>query len=188
VAEFRLVLASGSARRRELLARAGIPFVAVTPSVDELAPERGDPHAVARANARRKAQAVPGDAVLAADTVVALGDRLIGKPRDDRDARAILRGLSGTTHRVVTAVALRTPRGLLEGSVETRVTMRPLSDAEIDEYVATGEAAGKAGAYAVQESGDRFVLAMDGPYDNVVGLPVECVRALFRQAGLTIGA
>jgi septum formation protein len=182
-----LVLASASERRRALLAGAGIAFRAVEPGVEEESPERGDPHAVALRNARRKALAVRGDAVLAADTVVALGDRLFGKPSDDAEARATLRALAGTTHRVVTAVVLVAGGALFEGSAETRVTMRSLADAEIDAYVASGEARGKAGAYAIQETGDRFVTAVDGPFDNVVGLPMEVVRALLREAGLDAG-
>jgi septum formation protein len=94
----------------------------------------------------------------------------------------MLRALSGTTHRVVTGVALRTPGAMLVRSVETRVTMRPLSSDEIAAYVASGESAGKAGAYAIQESADRFVDRVDGPFDNVVGLPVATVRAMLARA------
>ncbi len=180
----RLTLASASPRRRRLLAEAGIPCSVQVPRVGEEAPERGDPHAVALRNAHAKARAVPGGAVLAADTVVALGDRLLGKPSDGPDARRILATLSGTTHRVVTGVVLRAAGRLFERSVETGVTMRPLSEEEIDGYVASGEPMGKAGAYAVQETGDRFVVALDGPFDNVVGLPMDAVRALLREAGL----
>ena len=139
---------------------------------------RGDPHEVALGHARLKAAAVEGDCVLAADTVVAVGDRLLGKPADAREARAMLLELSGTTHRVVTAVVLRVMGLVRTASVETRVTMRELAPSEIDAYVATGEPMGKAGAYAIQESGDRFVVRVDGPFDNVVGLPVEAVRHL----------
>jgi septum formation protein len=102
-----LILASSSPRRKALLARAGIAFRAATPDVDETAPAHGDPHRVALENAEAKARAVLGDLVLGADTVVAVGDRLLGKARDEDDARVILRALSGTTHRVVTGVALR---------------------------------------------------------------------------------
>jgi septum formation protein len=179
-----ITLASASPRRRRLLEEAGIAFRVEAPDVREEEPERGDPHRVAAANARRKALAVEGEAVLAADTVVALGDRLLGKPADEADARRILRLLSGSTHRVVTAVALRVGPRLLERTVETRVTMGPMSEAEIDAYVASGEPMGKAGAYAVQETGDRFVLRMEGPFDNVVGLPMAAVKALLREAGL----
>jgi septum formation protein len=179
-----LILASASPRRRALLEAAGIAFRIRVVEVVERLPERGDPHTVAVENARRKAAAVAGDPVLAADTVVAVGDRILGKPMDPEDARAILRVLSGTTHRVVTGVALRSEGSTSVRSVETSVTMRPLAPSEIEAYVASGEAMGKAGAYAIQESGDRFVTALDGPYDNVVGLPVATVRDLLREAGL----
>jgi septum formation protein len=178
----RLVLASASPRRRALLEAAGIAFAVAAPGVDEEEPAHGEPHGVAQRNARRKAEAVEGAWVLGADTVVALGRRLLGKPRDDGEAAAMLRALSGTTHRVVTGVALRTPGAMLVRSVETRVTMRPLSSDEIAAYVASGESAGKAGAYAIQESADRFVDRVDGPFDNVVGLPVATVRARLARA------
>ena len=183
-----LVLASGSPRRRALLEEAGIAFRVVVPDVAEDEPERGDPRAVALANARRKASAVPGDLVLAADTVVAVGDRLLGKPRDEAHARDLLRALSGTTHSVVTGVALKARGRILTRAVETRVTMRPLAGAEIAAYAASQEGMGKAGGYAIQETADRFVTALDGPFDNVVGLPVDAVRELLRQAGVDSGA
>jgi septum formation protein len=183
-----LILASGSPRRRALLEEANIPFRVVVPAVEEDEPERGDARAVALANARRKALAVPGDLVLAADTVVALGDRLLGKPRDETHARELLRALSGTTHAVVTAVALKAMGQLHERCVETRVTMRALREAEIDAYARSGEGMGKAGAYAIQETADRFVTRLDGPFDNVVGLPVAAVRELLREARVDSGA
>ncbi len=179
-----LYLASASPRRRDLLQGAGIAFLAVPVDIVEEEPERGDPHEVALANARRKAEASPREPALAADTVVALGDLLFGKPEGDAGARAMLRRLSGTTHRVVTGVALRHAGRIECESVETRVTMRALTEAEIDAYVATGEPLGKAGAYAIQQQGDRFVTRLDGPWDNVVGLPMEAVRRLLRRAGV----
>lgn len=183
-----LVLASGSPRRRVLLEEAGIAFRVVVPDIREHEPERGDPCSVAAVNARRKAEAVPHDLVLAADTVVALGDRLLGKPRDEADARDLLRALSGTTHVVVTAVALKAGGRILERTVTTRVTMRQLDEREIRAYAASGEGMGKAGGYAIQETADRFVTALDGPFDNVVGLPVDAVRELLREAGVDSGA
>ena len=182
-----LLLASASPRRQALLRAAGIDFRVVVPRVEEHNPERGDAHAVAVANARAKAESVTGETVLAADTVVCLGDRLLGKPTDGQDARRILSLLSGTTHGVVTGVALRHRRRLATRSVETRVSMRPWTAEELDAYVASGEAMGKAGAYAIQESADRFVTALDGPYDNVVGLPVGTVRELLDEAAASGG-
>jgi len=177
-----LILASASPRRHKLLGEAGIEFVAVPAEVDEESPLVGDPHAVAILNATAKARAVSGELVLGADTVVALGvegeGELLGKPVDSADARRMLEALSGSVHRVVTGVCLR--RGLHEQvrSVETVIWMRALSAAEIDAYVASGEGTGKAGGYAIQETADRFVASLDGPFDNVVGLPVETVREL----------
>ena len=177
-----LILASSSPRRKALLAQAAIEFRAESPATDEVAPEQGDPHRVALENAEAKARAVAGDLVLGADTVVAVGDRLLGKAKDAGEARAILEALSGTTHRVVTGVALRAQESVFLRSVETRVTMRVWSDAEIDAYIESGEWRGKAGAYAIQESADRFVTRIEGPYDNVVGLPVDAVRELLAEA------
>lgn len=179
-----LILASGSPRRRALLEEKGIAFRVVLPEVPEDEPERGDPHAVAAGNARRKAEAVPGDLVLGADTVVAVGDRLLGKPRDEADAKDLLRALSGTTHRVVTGVALKAKGRISLRTVETRVTMRRLTESEIEAYARSGEGMGKAGGYAIQETADRFVTGLMGPYDNVVGLPVDAVRELLREAGV----
>jgi septum formation protein len=183
-----LILASGSPRRRALLEEAGIAFRVVEPRVVEDEPARGDAHAVAARNARRKAEAVEGDLVLAADTVVAVGDRLLGKPRDEAEAMDLLRALSGTTHVVVTGVALKAGGRLRVATVATRVTMRPLDEAEILAYARSGEGMGKAGGYAIQETADRFVTALDGPFDNVVGLPVDAVRALLREARVDLGA
>jgi septum formation protein len=183
-----LILASGSPRRRALLEEAGIPFRVVVPHVPEDEPERGDPHAVALANARRKAEAVPGTLVLGADTVVAVGDRLLGKPRDEADAGDLLRALSGTTHVVVTAVVLKVRGRILVRTVETRVTMRRLPEEEILAYARSGEGMGKAGGYAIQETADRFVTGLKGPFDNVVGLPVDAVRDLLREAGVDLDA
>jgi septum formation protein len=185
-----LVLASASPRRRELVAKLIGEFRVEVPGVDETLPPGRAPESAAREIAERKARAVAGatdDPVLAADTiVVAQGGEILGKPRDADDARRMLRRLSGTTHRVITGVCLATRRGarLAGGSATTRVTMRPLASGEIDEYVASGESFDKAGAYAIQESGDRFVTRVDGSWTNVVGLPLETVDRMLRAAGI----
>ena len=124
--------------------------------------------------------------VLGADTVVAVGDRFIGSPGDAAQARAGLAALSGTTHRVVTGAWLArcvAGRAVAQaGRVdEALVTMRPLSAAEIEDYVASGEGIGRAGAYAIQEHGDRFITARTGAWDTIVGLHVDGVIALYRQ-------
>ena len=177
-----MILASASPRRRQLLDDAGIRYTSEAPSIVELAPRTGDPHAVAALNAARKAEAVEGELVLGADTVVALGDELLGKPRDRDDARSMLARLSGTTHRVVTGVALKRQEQVDVRTEETRVTMRTLTDAELDAYADSGEGQGKAGGYAIQETADRFVINVEGSFSNVVGLPVELAGAMIDRA------
>lgn len=185
-----LVLASASPRRSDLLARAGVPFVVDPGDVDEsLAPGIG-PEDGAVELARRKALAVasrrnePAELVLGADTIVALGERLLGKPADEHEAADMLRALSGSRHRVVTGVCLvRTSDGArLEAHERTWVTMRPLLEREVEAYVRSGEWRGKAGGYAIQESADAFVTRLEeGGFDNVVGLPVDLVLGLLAR-------
>jgi septum formation protein len=185
-----LVLASASERRRELLARLGVQFEVVTSGADESAPPGTAPDEVARVIARRKAMSVAptrDEPVLAADTIVVSADgEILGKPADAADARRILAKLSGTTHCVVTGVCLATGRGarLATESCSTSVTMRPLGDDEIAAYVATGECFDKAGAYAIQETADRFVTRVDGSFTNVVGLPLELVSRMLAAEGI----
>jgi septum formation protein len=123
--------------------------------------------------------------VLAADTLVLLKGRILGKPADAADARQLLRRLRGTRHRVVTGVALRWGEVERTGADETVVVMKRVTDEAIDAYVATGEPMGKAGAYAVQEEGDRFIERMEGSYTNVVGLPMELVARMLAEMGIT---
>jgi len=180
-----LVLASTSPRRRALLTQAGFRFRVVDPGVEETASAGLGPVETALEHARRKAGAVarcfPGSVVLAADTVVALDGQLIGKPVDPEDACHILRRLRGTSHSVITGVVVRSGEREQAGAEETELRMRRVSDEEIDAYVASGEALGKAGAYAVQEQGDRFVEILRGSYSNVVGLPVELAERLLAE-------
>ncbi len=188
-----LVLASASPRRRDLLEQLGIAFRVQAADVDETPPPRAAPDEAAREIARRKALAVlasaEGAPVLAADTIVVAADgEFLGKPADAADARRMLGKLSGTTHRVITGVCLaRAGADPQTASDTTTVTMRPLTPAEIDAYVASGECDGKAGAYAIQETGDRFVLRVDGSWTNVVGLPMETVVSMLRDAGIGVG-
>ncbi|MFI5403932.1 MAG: Maf family protein [Planctomycetota bacterium] len=186
----RIVLASASPRRRELLAAAGVEFEVIPADVDESLPEGIEPEAGAVLLARTKAVAVgerlgPRHAlVLAADTIVALGDRFLGKPADAEEARSMLRALSLSRHAVVTGVAvLRTRDGaLVTGFERTWVTMREISPDEIEAYVRSGEWQGKAGGYAIQESADRFVTRLEeGGFDNVVGLPVALTLELLAR-------
>jgi septum formation protein len=184
-----LYLASQSPRRRQLLAEAGIPFHALDLDVDETIPPdlAHDPPRVAALLAERKARAaiplVRDGWILGADTIVRLEGVILGKPRDRAEARAMLRALSGSTHGVITGVCLlHVPGGACQVEVEeTRVTMRALEAGEIDAYVESGESDGKAGAYAIQETADRFVTRLDGSYSNVVGLPMERVTRLLLE-------
>jgi len=122
---------------------------------------------------------------MGADTVVWLNGRIIGKPRDRQDAREILRALSRNAHLVITGLALIYRNSGLElaGSAETRIWMRPMSEAEISTYVESGEADGKAGAYAIQETADRFVARIEGSFSNVVGLPLGLAAEFLLKAG-----
>jgi len=192
----RVVLASASPRRRELLARAGLDFEIDPAHVDETLAPGVEPVAAARELSERKARAVARRHaepafVLGADTVVALERghgswELFAKPDSPEEAAAMLRALSGTRHAVVTGLCVvRTSdqRAFLE-SERTWVTMRALAAPEIEAYVSTGEWRDKAGGYAIQESADRFVTALEGGgFDNVVGLPVARALALLRLAG-----
>jgi septum formation protein len=195
-----LVLASASPRRRELLTAAGLDFAVVPADVDERVAAGADPESAARELAERKARAVarrlataPGERwIVGADTVVALALgapapwRLLGKPADAAEARAMLGALSGSRHLVVTGVcALRASDGRAAvASESTWVRMRAIEAPEVEAYVASGEWRDKAGGYAIQESADRFVLSLEGGgFDNVVGLPVALVRELLRRVG-----
>ncbi len=172
-----------------MLARLAIPFDAVSPQVDETPPRPLRPPARARWAAQAKAQAVAarcaGAVVVAADTVVTLDGRVFGKPADRKDAARILGQLRARTHQVYTAVHVINSRSRCQaqGVSRTRVTMRAFSPAEVDAYVATGEPRDKAGAYAIQGGGRRLVKAIDGPLDNVVGMPLRLTRRLLRACG-----
>lgn len=175
------VLASGSPRRKAMLEAEGYRFRVVEPDVDESPPPGVDPARVAILLAERKARAVPPSAerVLAADTLIDLDGDVLGKPADAEDARRILARLAGREHSVHTGVAVRSPEGGIRSGVETtRVAFRPIAPSELDAYVATGEPMGKAGAYAIQGKARAFIARIDGPEDNVIGLPMALVRRL----------
>jgi septum formation protein len=194
------VLASASPRRADLLRAAGFEFEVIPAEIDEAIDVEETPDGYVRRVAQLKATSVashaPGRAILAADTVVVVDHQVLGKPVDAGDARRMLRRLSGREHVVMTAVCLMNPgpADQREGGskrLETRVArttveFAPLSDAEIDWYLATGEPMDKAGAYAVQGLASRFVTRVDGSYSNVVGLPVAVVYELCRGAGLLV--
>ena len=184
----RLILASASPRRAALLTSAGFTFEVQPAEVDETPGDQEDPAEytlrVAREKARHVAEALtPAEdtVVLAADTEVVSGRRIFGKPVDPGDATAMLRALSGVPHDVLTAVVVRTPTREVWDVVGTRVTFAPLSHQEIGWYVASGEPMGKAGAYAIQGLGARFIERIEGSWSAVVGLPIATVHRLLRE-------
>lgn len=184
----KLILASGSPRRRQLLAAAGIEFEVIESAIPELRrhgePARDYASRMARDKALAVASRFPAAIVLGADTVVECLGQVLEKPVDDNDARRMLTILSGRTHTVVTAFAIaRGAQILAAEAVESRVTFRTLSAAEIEEYIAGGEPFDKAGAYGIQGVGGGFIAAVDGPRDNVMGLPVDNVLAALRFVG-----
>ena len=188
----RLILASASPRRLDLLARIGIVPDAVVPAdIDESVPRGELPREHALRLAREKAQAViavePSSLVLAADTVVAVGRRILPKVEDEATLRSCLRLLSGRRHRVLTGVALAVPGDAIrERLVETMIAMKRLSEQEIDYYASHGEWHGKAGGYALQGYGEVYVRHIAGSYSNVVGLPLAETRTLLKSAGYEI--
>jgi septum formation protein len=199
-----IVLASASPRRQELLRNAGMPFTVQPADIDETPRPGEPPRDCAERLAREKALAVaamrPQDYVLGADTIVVIDDAILGKPRDSADAARMLRLLSGRTHSVITGVCVVKPvasgqwpvgsdaqpvrtenRELKTASASTLVTMCEISDAEIRDYIATGEPMDKAGAYAIQGIASRWIPRIEGDYSNVVGLPIALVYAMLRE-------
>jgi len=188
----KLILASASPRRAEILRNAGIPFEVRVVLFDETrrpSELRGDyVRRVALGKARSAASEV-GESeqclFVGADTIVVARDEILGKPSSDADARRMLRLLSGSVHEVHTAVAVVRRPGAMEGIVEetTRVTFAPLSDADIENYISTGEPFDKAGAYAIQGIAGRYITRIEGCYFNIVGLPLARLWSLLRDFG-----
>jgi septum formation protein len=179
-----LILASRSPRRSELLRAAGIEFVVRGADVDESVCEGESPFDYVLRLAEVKARAVelhPGEIVLGADTTVAIGGEILAKPADEEDARRMLERLSGRRHEVHTGICMRSLHGGVTTEVcTTGVWFNPLSSAEIEAYVRSGEPADKAGAYAIQGLASKFIPKIDGSYSNVVGLPVDMVYCMLR--------
>ncbi|WP_380057476.1 Maf family protein [Falsihalocynthiibacter sp. SS001] len=186
----RLILGSASPRRAELLAQIGVEPFAVRPADIDETPHAGEyPRPYCQRLAREKALAVEaeeGDIVLAADTIVAIGRRILGKPADEDEARDFLRRLSGRRHRVVTAVALRAGDKVTEKETVTILRMKQLTTADIDAYIATGEWRGKAGGYGIQGYAARFIPWINGSYTGVVGLPLTETAQLLESAGYSL--
>jgi septum formation protein len=190
----RLILGSASPRRRELLGQIGLtPDAIVAPDIDET-PRKGErPRDYALRLAREKAEVVAADPsvstddiVLCADTTVAVGRRILGKPADAGEAAAYLFLLSGRRHSVITAVAVRRGGRTWLRASETAVRVKPLSDVEVNAFLATGEWDDKAGGYAIQGSFAAFVPWMQGSYSGVIGLPLSETATLLRAAGLAV--
>ncbi|MFP5394975.1 MAG: Maf family protein [Alphaproteobacteria bacterium] len=188
---FSLILGSSSPRRRELIARLGIePQRIAAAEIDETPHKNEQPRPYAVRMAREKAHGIAGDGafVLAGDTVVALGRRILPKAEDEATARHCLELMSGRRHRVLSAVALKYPDGTLrERLSETIVRFKPLSGAEIDAYIAGGEWHGKAGGYAIQGSAEGLIAWIGGSHSGVMGLPLFETRALLKAAGFPLG-
>ena len=183
----RLILGSASERRRALLEQIGaIPDAVRPPDIDETPRKRELPRPYCARMARDKAlalDATPDEIVLAADTTVAMGRRILGKPRDKGEAAQFLITLGGRRHRVVTAVAVRRGERLWLREVITAVRMKRLSDLELNAYLDSGEWRGKAGAYAIQGAAGAFIPWISGSFTGVVGLPLAETAALLQAAG-----
>ena len=189
--DLKLVLASGSPRRSELLRAAGIEFTIRVADVDETVLPNELPRDYVVRLSREKAQAVAseigdGEIVLGADTTVVVLNEIAGKPIDENDARRMLKLLSGKWHEVLTGVSLVNDGKVISDIALTRVKFAKLSEEEIDWYISTGEAMDKAGAYGIQGYASRFVERIEGSYSNVLGLPVQMVYRMIADCGLRI--
>jgi septum formation protein len=188
-----LILASSSPRRIQLLRESNFEPLVVSPEIDELSCDFLTPVELALFNANRKATAVairhPDKVVLAADTIVALGPQVFGKPRDFDDARRMLKMLVGRTHVVITGVALIRPseRAAVLQAQRSAVKFRALAGAEIERYLQSINPLDKAGAYAAQDSPDLIIERVEGSFTNVIGLPMELVVPLLQAVGICPG-
>ena len=186
----RLILGSGSPRRLELLGHLGLtPDAIRAPDIDEDPASGEKPRDYVRRMAREKAEAsvcAADEVVLCADTTVAVGRRILGKPADVAEAEAFLRLMSGRRHKVITAIAVKTPDAVRVKDVVTDVKMKRLSDAEIAGYLATGDWRGKAGGYAIQGPAGAFIPWIAGSYQAVMGLPLVETANLLQGAGVRV--
>lgn len=181
-----LILASSSPRRSEILRMAGFEFTVAAPQVHERLPHGTPPIQAVEQLAARKARAAalehPGEPVLAADTLVVFKNRILGKPKNEEDAKAMLRLLSGAVHQVYTGYCVLRGNDMLTGHECTSVEFYTLRDAEIERYVATGEPMDKAGAYGIQGRGALLVKRIDGDFYNIMGLPIGKINRLLRES------
>ncbi|MGH7946317.1 MAG: Maf family protein [Opitutaceae bacterium] len=186
----RLILASASPRRRELLGELGVPFEVIVADITEHEESSTDPRVMVAHNAALKAEWVaarnPDALVLGADTTVFIDQHALNKPRDHKEAREMLRRLSGRTHTVFTGLAVRRREdrlGMDEG-VASDVTFKPLDDATIEEYLSHVHTLDKAGGYAIQEHGDLIIAGYQGSFSNIIGLPLETTKQILTRCGL----
>jgi septum formation protein len=179
-----IILASASPRRKEILEKHRIPFRIEVSDVDE-SHEKMHPAKLVEELSRRKAKAVfekfPGEIVLGADTVVAYGDEILEKPKDDEDAYRMISLLQGNVHQVYTGVTICSPEKEITFSVKTDVYVKKMSPEEINTYIATGEGKDKAGSYAIQGIFSKYIEKYDGDYENVVGLPGKHVEETLKD-------
>ena len=184
-----IILASGSPRRRELLTREGIPFRVIVSHADEHISET-NPGKYVETLAKRKAESVAENikedaVVLGADTIVCVDREILGKPEDEEEAKAMIRKIQGRAHEVVTGVALIRKSGAETEervfSCTTYVHVRPMTEEEVEAYIAVGESMDKAGAYAIQGSFGAHIDRFEGDYDNVIGLPVTAVKEVLKE-------
>ncbi len=186
----KLILGSASPRRKDLLAQLGlVPDAILPPDIDEDPKKAELPRPYCERLAREKALAVvagPDDVVLTADTTVALGRRILGKPRDAGEAAEFLTALGGRRHQVITAVAVRRGDRIWTRCSVSAVKMKRLSDAELNAYLAGGEWQGKAGAYAIQGAAGAFIPWISGSFTGIVGLPLSETAALLTAAGYPV--
>ncbi len=184
----KLILGSGSPRRLELLAQLGLsPHAVRAPDINEAPKEAEKPRDYVRRMAHEKAQAsvcAADEVVLCADTTVAVGRRILGKPADVAEAEAFLRLMSGRRHKVITAIAIKTPEGIRVKVVVTDVKMKRLSDVEIAGYLASDDWRGKAGGYAIQGPASAFIPWISGSYSAVVGLTLAETANVLQSAGI----
>lgn len=180
----KLILASKSPRRREMFDSLGLEYEALVTSVDESYKGKITPSRLVEILSLRKAQAAAADSediVIASDTVVALGNRIFGKPADRHEAYEMMKALSGTVHKVYSGYAIICGDKTVSGSVATKVKFRGLTDEEINAYIDTDEPYDKAGGYGIQENGGFFVVAINGDFNNVVGMPLSTIEVALRE-------
>ena len=187
----KIILASSSPRRKKLLQKLGLKFIVVESKVEETFDEKSDSTSQIKKLSLAKAQAVAGkfsgSLIIAADTIIVFENRIIGKPKDNRDAINILKKLSGKSHQVVTAFTIldTDSKKFISKAAKTKIYFKALTDKEIEDYIETGEAWDKAGAYAIQEGlSQKFVKKIKGDYDNVVGLPLSLLKKELKKFGL----